>query len=366
MGELSEQWKQQVQSSAYVPLTILGGTNPYCTELVQSKSTGELLVRKTVPKEILSIYYRLRTMQNRHLAKVVELQEENGYGIIIEEYISGQTLEQHLRKEGILEPWLLQDYMDQLLEVLLLVHAQGVIHRDISPKNILISTDGVLKLLDFGIAREEKDNQSTDTTVLGTIGYAAPEQFGFRQTDPRTDIYAVGVLMNVLLEGVMPNEQLTQAQPFKNAIMKCTQMDPAKRYTDAGQLRKDLQLRKIQMSPQQDKSIIPGFRSGVVWREILAICGYVFLAIGSIGMIVECGTSLQTFLLELCAVLTYVWLPVCVMTNIGRWDRKIPGFSKLEKPVRITLRIVITLVLFYFGILLDNYVRYDLLGFVKK
>ena len=116
--------------------------------------------------------------------------------MVTEEYISGETLDEKLHRQGVMPPELVKYYIRQLLEALEQIHAQGIVHRDISPKNVLISTDGVVKLLDFDIARRRKQNQNADTTILGTVGFASPEQYGFLQTDATADIYALGVLMN--------------------------------------------------------------------------------------------------------------------------------------------------------------------------
>lgn len=86
------------------------------------------------------------------------------------------------------------------------MHKYSITHRDITPSNIIIGFDGVVKIIDFGISRLHKENAKHDTQVLGTEGYAAPEQFGFKQSDCKTDIYALGVLLNYMLTGHIPSE----------------------------------------------------------------------------------------------------------------------------------------------------------------
>ncbi|MCM1256313.1 MAG: protein kinase [Roseburia sp.] len=88
------------------------------------------------------------------------------------------------------------DVAGQILEGLDVIHRLKLVHRDINPQNIVISSDGVVKIIDFGIGRMYKELQGRDTEFLGTAGYAAPEQFGFSQSDARTDIYSVGVILN--------------------------------------------------------------------------------------------------------------------------------------------------------------------------
>ena len=89
--------------------------------------------------------------------------------------------------------------MEELCEVLVFLHGYGIIHRDIKPSNLLLAPDGHIRLIDFDAAREGKPSADNDTRLLGTRGYAPPEQYGFAQTDSRADIYAAGVTMKQLL-----------------------------------------------------------------------------------------------------------------------------------------------------------------------
>lgn len=159
---------------------------------------------KSNTKDSIPVYRKLQQLESPHLAKIISCEEQQDIGMVTEEYISGETLDEKLHRQGVMPPELVKYYIRQLLEALEQIHAQGIVHRDISPKNVLISTDGVVKLLDFDIARRRKRNQNADTTILGTVGFASPEQYGFLQTDATADIYALGVLMNVMLEGRCP------------------------------------------------------------------------------------------------------------------------------------------------------------------
>ena len=100
------------------------------------------------------------------------------------------------------------------------LHRCSLVHRDINANNILITTDGNVKIIDYGIVRLFDKSKSTDTVILGTPGYAAPEQFGFTQSDSRTDIYALGVLMNVMMTGRLPSED-TARGGISRIIEKC-------------------------------------------------------------------------------------------------------------------------------------------------
>lgn len=173
--------------------------------VVRHKQTGKIYVKKYVDKKLIPIYKKLQQIHDHHIEKIHDHAADNEKGIIITEYISGMTLQEYIEDKGI-------------------------IHRDINTNNILISNDGIVKLIDFNIARQKKQAQGADTSILGTVGYAAPEQYGFLQTDERTDIYAIGVLWNVLLTGHLPSEQRYACGPLGMIIQRCTEMDNRQRY----------------------------------------------------------------------------------------------------------------------------------------
>ena len=361
---MSEKLYQDFRRQRQIPLTVLGGQPPYQTRLIQDAATGKILVQKAIQKDSIPVCRKLQQLESPHLAKIISCEEQQDSGVVTEEYISGETLDEKLHRQGVMPPELVKYYIRQLLEVLEQIHAQGIVHRDISPKNVLISTDGVVKLLDFDIARRRKQNQNTDTTILGTVGFASPEQYGFLQTDATADIYALGVLMNVMLEGTLPNVHLTARKPFCNVIKRCIEIDPQNRYQNAGELREALKLENP--GAVKKKTILPGFRTGVVWKEIVAVFVYLFLIVGSIQFLMLYGKTPLTFCLEAIAVFLYAWVSCGVGFNFLLWDTKVPGIRSLQKPVRIIIRIILALTIFYFGMKLENYVKITLLGLPPK
>lgn len=119
------------------------------------------------------------------------------------------------------------------------------------PANVILKLDGTIKFIDFGIMRVYKQNQNTDTCTLGTKGYAAPEQYGGRQTDARTDIFGLGMTMHHLVTGVDPKQPSYQVKPIREInpslpkgleyiISKCTELDPDNRYQNVNELMNDL------------------------------------------------------------------------------------------------------------------------------
>ena len=118
--------------------------------------------------------------------------------------------------------------MKQLCRALWVLHSMAAVHRDIKPENVILrGPDAVL--IDFDAARLHKPGAETDTQVLGTTGFAAPEQYGLSQSDVRTDIFALGVLINVMLTGEHPSTKLAEGR-MGRVVQRCTQVNPEKRY----------------------------------------------------------------------------------------------------------------------------------------
>ena len=123
----------------------------------------------------------------------------------------------------------------QVCEALLCIHEEGIVHRDIKPENIIITNDGVVKLIDYDIARIDDSAKSSDTTILGTTGYAAPEQYGIAKTDARSDIYSIGILINVMLTGEHPSKKMCSGK-WQKIVNKCTRINPDERYQNIREL----------------------------------------------------------------------------------------------------------------------------------
>ena len=159
--------------------------------------------------------------------------EEDGLVTTLEEYIQGDTLA-FLLKGGPLSQKQSADILSQLCCALSALHDLGIIHRDIKPENIIIRGDTPV-LIDFNASRVEKHSVSCDTVLMGTAGYAAPEQYGFAQTDARSDIYAMGVLLNIMLTGQHPATHLTDG-PYSAVVKRCVEVNADRRYQTAREL----------------------------------------------------------------------------------------------------------------------------------
>ena len=193
----------------------------------------------------------LKRLQHPMLPRIVDIFEDRDCIYIVEDFVEGITLDGLLKQQKkVDEPQGLQ-WLRDLCGVLTYLHGQPIIYRDMKPSNIMLQPDGSLKLIDFGIAREYKQESNADTTYIGTKGYAAPEQFGKAQTDARTDIYSLGVTMYHLLTGKSPYEPPYQFVPVRQLVPelshgieyilnKCVQSEPADRYQTVDELVDDL------------------------------------------------------------------------------------------------------------------------------
>ena len=175
------------------------------------------------------VYRRLLSCSCRYLPLVYEAAEQDGENIVIEEFVQGDTLD-FLLKEALFSPQETKQTIKQLCQGLWVLHSIAAVHRDIKPENVILrGSDAVL--IDFDAARLHKPEAEADTHILGTTGFAAPEQYGLGQSDTRTDIYSLGVLMNVMLTGQHPSKKLAEGR-LGRVIQRCTQVNPAKRYKD--------------------------------------------------------------------------------------------------------------------------------------
>jgi len=207
--------------------------------LVQDKNNGELRVQKTARIFDKNVFEVLRSHPVKGLPRIYEYYEEDGTLIVIEEYITGKNLEKLLDEKGVMSVAKVRDIALKLCDILASLSELGIIHRDIKPSNIMQREDGEIVLVDFNAAKIMKASQNRDTRLLGTEGFAAPEQFGFGSSNAQTDIYGLGILMLVLLTedtsiSSLPDNELSPV------IKKCTKLNSKDRYTNTQQLKKAL------------------------------------------------------------------------------------------------------------------------------
>lgn len=208
--------------------------------LAEDMVTGKHVVMRRLSADCREVYARLKQICHPNLVQVSDAFVQDGSLYVIEEYLDWQLLsdwtakKRPSAKQVIIIGW-------KILSALSALHEHGLVHRDIKPENIMINDEGSVKIIDFDIARLFSGEQEKDTSAKGSRGYAPPEQFGFAQSDCRTDLYAFGVTLNELATGELPQVKKCSGR-LGIITRKCMQLDPEKRYQSADQALKHIEL----------------------------------------------------------------------------------------------------------------------------
>ena len=216
----------------YEEIKLLKQSEKSTVHLVHKKGEEQVFIRKVL-KGQHHIYLTLQSCRHPYLPKLYEVIIADDSTTVIEEYIEGQSLgNAELSEKQLLSA------VKELCSVLEFLHGKDIIHRDVKPSNIILAKDGHIRLIDFDASRMPKDDLEQDTRLLGTRGYAPPEQYGFAQTDARADIYAFGITMKQLLG------DKAQKPCYRRIIQKCINLDPDKRFQSAKQVKRAFSYRK--------------------------------------------------------------------------------------------------------------------------
>lgn len=315
------------------------------------------------------IYRTLKTDHIEGTPEILEIYRADFDGvehlIVVEEYVRGITLQRFLEING-LDELRIKSIAYRLAGILDRLHRREppIIHRDVKPDNILILGDGTVILTDFNIARHVSGEKSRDTLIMGTAGYAAPEQFGFAESDERTDVYGLGATVREMLESAGVSSSV-----LSNMVDKCTAIDPDDRFQSMREVMDYITDRNGAGEPaggkqMKDPYAFPGFRQGVWWHKVIAICGYLSMAYLGLGLKVEQVTSERA--LNLCRIalflsviaITFFSCDYRGMRSKVKWMR---NFSVLGK---ICATILIDLIIFFLAVILSVTIIY-LLGWEK-
>ena len=368
--------------SKYSELAQLNNSKKSDVYLVQDVLDRRIYIKKELKNYNIEVYKQIKNIQSIYMARVYEIFKCDDTLVVIEEFINGRTLQQIIDNEGPLNEDVAIKYIMDLCSILDILHNQNppIIHRDIKPSNIIIDNNGILKLIDFDVSRVYRDEKNRDTHILGTKGYASPEQFGFEQTDCRSDIYSVGVLINVLTTGKYMKEQLNDGR-LRHIIEKCTNISPDNRYKSVKELQialnDILNINSEEISRTEDKKInsskkeldglekkqkndnkllsiiesIPGFRAKNPKKMVLAVLWYMFLIFGltsnwssgNLGLILED--------LNLVILLLGFTLFNC---NFNGIKNKLPIIRKKDRESKTAGILIYNILIFViFGVLLE-------------
>ena len=218
--------------SVYCVVSVLSEKNGCRTLRLRHRELGRDLVLHLLPFRS-PVYETLRSLRCENLPEVYDAVPLSDGEAVLEEYVDGVTVAAvtEVRLYRYREA---RKILAGVCSALAVLHARGLVHRDVKPENVMISATGRVVLIDFNVSRAVSD-KPRDTVVMGTVGYAPPEQLGIAQSDARADIYAAGVLFNVMLTGRHPSETLAPGRAGR-IVKKCTQVNPKDRYQDVRRL----------------------------------------------------------------------------------------------------------------------------------
>lgn len=304
---------------------------------------NQLILEKEVSVGQPAVYEYLRTHRNVHIPRVFQWRicdakegddpQKSPSIDVMEEFIGGRTLEEILSSGETVSDEEKRNWVLQLLDGLYFLHhaEPKIIHRDVKAANIMITDDGILKLIDYDAAKVYRENEKRDTVLLGTDGSAAPEQYGFAQSDERTDIYAVGKLILRLFP---------EDDRMRKIGRKASMMDPEDRYRGVEELKKAITeqegtLRDKDWSPWP----IPGFRSGKVWKMMIACAGYAAMISLSFSLSLEKSGTPARLWIERIAFLICMLGSVDVCCQWSPVGKSLPGCRSANGAVRALSRI---------------------------
>ncbi|MGB9179468.1 MAG: protein kinase [Pyrinomonadaceae bacterium] len=244
--------------------------------------TSQVMDDEWVRRQSIKEARAVAGLEHPNICAVHGIEEIDGYHFIVMQYIEGETLAS-LASKGTLEMKRILDLAEQIICALEAAHAHGIIHRDIKPQNIVVTADGQIKVLDFGLAKVIRPSQNREQTlegrsqnsqrglVVGTVAYMSPEQLRAEELDFRSDIFSLGVLLYELISGTNPYRQTSEAETITatltrkpsplthpsakiplalNAIVqRCLEKEKQRRYQSAPELH--AALRKLRDSPQR-------------------------------------------------------------------------------------------------------------------
>lgn len=244
-------------------------------------------ILKELDEHSVQVYQRLTTLSNPFVAKVYEVKKYGTAYIAVMEFVYGKTLTEYVDHEGTLPENQSLELCVELADALIGIHQAGIVHKDITPNNLMITDEGSLKVIDFGIARIPDDIGSNDTTILGTRGFTAPEVRSDIPSSYTADIYSTGCVLNFMLTGQDPGLKRYHGKKGIEMLLKGTlAIDPDNRYQTAGQLRAALKREKalLEHKYRPDLIVFPYRKRNRQFTKLywilpvalLILCGCVF------------------------------------------------------------------------------------------
>ena len=286
------------------------------TVVVYNDYLQRQMILKILPRQNLPVLKDIMKIKHPNLMEIYDVMDDGINCNCLCEFVFGNNLDKIVYTKMGVDPKTAEKWMVQLCKGVEELHNRNIIHRDITPNNVMVDYEGNIKLIDFNISRERKQSASRDTTVMGTAGYASPEQFGFTQTGFGADIYAMGVLLNFMLTGKMPNEKLSFADKFLLNL--------------------------------------PGFRSNKTSHKIIAVIGYVFYLFISYNGFISClNTGDFRSFINLC--ISWTLVPYICFFDVGNISRFLgKGTQKSKKTLLKIIGVALMVIIPNLTLLLDK------------
>lgn len=278
-AEINETLDNFLKDERYCLVESLKNTESERTEKIFLPAENQYFIRKYIrPDDSMRdsrdlLYGLLINSDITQVAKVFETYYLADELVVIMEYVEGPSLYEYVRRSGQLPMEIIKTLIEDVLIAVKSLHnldGKTIIHRDITPSNIVVYQDESrqvrAKVIDFGISRVFIEGKTKDTRHLGTIGFAAPEQYGFGQTSVRSDVYALGAILFFCLTGKNPTNNLLDtlmsekniSNPLKALIAKAMSIDPGKRHASVEEFRLDF-----------DSSISPHFFNRILLKHLV-------------------------------------------------------------------------------------------------
>ena len=209
-------------------------------ELYKHNKTGKKLIKIESENRNENVLRKLIGVRSDNLPEIYDVCSGEKGVTVIEEYVDGLILSKKA-EDALLSRAEVINYAIDICSALSVLHSMNIIHRDVKPENVIIKSDGTAVLIDLGISRFVTGTKKRDTNKLGTVNYAAPEQFGATESTFATDVYAVGTLINYLITGAYPSVK-TPGSVLGIIVRKCTSTQIYNRYQSVDTLKKYLKL----------------------------------------------------------------------------------------------------------------------------
>ncbi|MDF2523221.1 MAG: hypothetical protein K0R31_862, partial [Clostridiales bacterium] len=306
----------------YRIIKVLGKGGMSTVYLAENIKLGNLWAIKEINKNInpnINILVEpniLKRLNHPCLPRIFDIIEDDENIYTIVDYIEGTPLDKEILNSRKFPEEKVIDWAKQICNVLQYLHSfkpNPIIYRDMKPSNIMLTPEGKIKLIDFGIAREFKQGCDSDTIYIGTRGYAAPEQYGSGQSNVSTDIYGLGVTLYHLLTGKSPHEPPYEikavrqfdaglSEQIETILLKCTKQDPEERYQSVIELLQDLNsigsndLSRGGLFKQQGNDSVGTYSS--FKRLVMAVWGNSEFA-GELGYVIARSSGLKVLIADL-------------------------------------------------------------------